>query len=291
MAAMAGALSRPWPPELWQFVRSFPGREVYVSIGPTVGPLQATTCDCRASARWSLPPAQGSAARGDRLRPRGRAGAGHRHRRARPLRAARRGAVRTAELDVTDGAAVAAAARRSRAGRRAVQLRRLRPRRHHPRLRRGRLAFSFDLNVTAMYRMIRGVPARHARARRRLDRQHVLGCLRIKGVPNRFVYGATKAAVIGLTKAIAADFVDAAASAATRSARARWIRRRSQRAACGARRRRRGGARRASSPASRWGAWAPPKRSPRSRVYLATRRIGVHHRPAPCHRRRLVNLN
>jgi 2-keto-3-deoxy-L-fuconate dehydrogenase len=29
----------------------------------------------------------------------------------------------------------------------------------------------------------------------------------VKGVPNRFAYGATKAAVIGLTKAIAADFV------------------------------------------------------------------------------------
>jgi 2-keto-3-deoxy-L-fuconate dehydrogenase len=29
----------------------------------------------------------------------------------------------------------------------------------------------------------------------------------IKGAPNRFVYGATKAAVIGLTKAVAADFV------------------------------------------------------------------------------------
>jgi 2-keto-3-deoxy-L-fuconate dehydrogenase len=29
----------------------------------------------------------------------------------------------------------------------------------------------------------------------------------VKGVPNRFVYGATKAAVIGLTKAVAADFV------------------------------------------------------------------------------------
>ncbi len=29
----------------------------------------------------------------------------------------------------------------------------------------------------------------------------------IKGIPNRFVYGATKAAVIGLTKAVAIDFV------------------------------------------------------------------------------------
>ena len=30
----------------------------------------------------------------------------------------------------------------------------------------------------------------------------------VKGVPNRFVYGTTKAAVIGLTKAVAADFVE-----------------------------------------------------------------------------------
>ena len=30
----------------------------------------------------------------------------------------------------------------------------------------------------------------------------------VRGVPNRFVYGTTKAAVIGLTKAVAADFVD-----------------------------------------------------------------------------------
>jgi 2-keto-3-deoxy-L-fuconate dehydrogenase len=29
----------------------------------------------------------------------------------------------------------------------------------------------------------------------------------IRGVPNRYVYGATKAAVIGLTKAVAADFI------------------------------------------------------------------------------------
>jgi 2-keto-3-deoxy-L-fuconate dehydrogenase len=30
----------------------------------------------------------------------------------------------------------------------------------------------------------------------------------VKGIPNRFAYGATKAGVIGLTKAVAADFVD-----------------------------------------------------------------------------------
>ena len=43
----------------------------------------------------------------------------------------------------------------------------------------------------------------------------------IRGLPNRFVYGASKAAVIGLTKSIAADYVGKE-SAATRFARARW---------------------------------------------------------------------
>ena len=51
-------------------------------------------------------------------------------------------------------------------------------------------------------------------------------CSSIKGLPNRFIYGTTKAAVIGLTKSVAADYVRQA-SAATRSARARSTRRRS----------------------------------------------------------------
>lgn len=33
-------------------------------------------------------------------------------------------------------------------------------------------------------------------------------CSSVKGLPNRFVYGTTKAAVIGLTKSVAADFID-----------------------------------------------------------------------------------
>ena len=33
------------------------------------------------------------------------------------------------------------------------------------------------------------------------------GASSIRGIPNRYVYGATKAAVIGLTKAVAADFI------------------------------------------------------------------------------------
>ena len=59
--------------------------------------------------------------------------------------------------------------------------------------------FSFDLNVKAMYRMIRAFLAGDGRGGRRLDRQHVLGRLvDHRGPPTRFVYGATKGgAVIG----------------------------------------------------------------------------------------------
>lgn len=69
------------------------------------------------------------------------------------------------------------------------------------------LAFAFDLNVVAMIRTIRAaLPAMLERKR---------GCIinmasvasSVKGVPNRFVYGTTKAAVVGLTKAVAADYV------------------------------------------------------------------------------------
>ena len=66
--------------------------------------------------------------------------------------------------------------------------------------------FSFDLNVKSHYRMIRAfMPGWLAMGS---------GCVvnmasvasSIKGVPNRLVYGASKAAVIGLTKALAADY-------------------------------------------------------------------------------------
>jgi 2-keto-3-deoxy-L-fuconate dehydrogenase len=69
------------------------------------------------------------------------------------------------------------------------------------------LDFAFDLNVKAMVRTIRAVlPGMLARAD---------GCIinmssvasSIKGVPSRFVYTTTKAAVIGLTKSVAADYV------------------------------------------------------------------------------------
>ncbi len=67
--------------------------------------------------------------------------------------------------------------------------------------------FSFDLNVKSMYRMIRAfLPSMlEAGGGSIVNIASVAGS--IKGVPVRFVYGASKAAVIGLTKSVAADFI------------------------------------------------------------------------------------
>lgn len=69
--------------------------------------------------------------------------------------------------------------------------------------------FSIDLNVTSMYRMIRCfLPAMlEAGGGSIINMSSVASS--IKGAPNRFVYGATKAAVIGMTKSVAADYVSA----------------------------------------------------------------------------------
>ena len=68
-------------------------------------------------------------------------------------------------------------------------------------------AFSMDLNMTAMYRMCRAfLPGMIANgAGSIVNMASVAGT--IIAAPNRFVYGATKAGVIGLTKSIAADFI------------------------------------------------------------------------------------
>jgi 2-keto-3-deoxy-L-fuconate dehydrogenase len=67
--------------------------------------------------------------------------------------------------------------------------------------------FSFDLNVTSIHRTLRAfLPAML---------EHGGGSIinissavsSIRGVPNRYAYGTTKAAIIGLTKAVAADFI------------------------------------------------------------------------------------
>ena len=68
-------------------------------------------------------------------------------------------------------------------------------------------AFSFDLNVTAMYRMCRAfLPGMIDQGGGSIINMASVASSVI-AAPNRFVYGTTKAAVIGLTKAIAADFV------------------------------------------------------------------------------------
>lgn len=66
--------------------------------------------------------------------------------------------------------------------------------------------FSFDLNVKAQYRMIKALlPAMIAAGGASIINMASVASS-VKGLPNRFVYGASKAAVIGLTKAVAADF-------------------------------------------------------------------------------------
>jgi len=67
--------------------------------------------------------------------------------------------------------------------------------------------FSFDLNVKSMYRTCHAFLPAMLQAGRGNIINMSSGASSVKGVPNRFVYGATKAAIIGFTKAIAADFI------------------------------------------------------------------------------------
>jgi 2-keto-3-deoxy-L-fuconate dehydrogenase len=68
-------------------------------------------------------------------------------------------------------------------------------------------AFSNTLNVTAMYRMVRAfLPAMLDRGGGAIVNMSSIASS-VKGIPNRFAYTTTKAAVIGLTKSVAADFV------------------------------------------------------------------------------------
>ena len=67
--------------------------------------------------------------------------------------------------------------------------------------------FSFDLNVKSMHRMLRAfLPEMLAHGGGSIV-NIASAVSSIRGVPNRYAYGATKAAVIGLTKAVAADFI------------------------------------------------------------------------------------
>jgi 2-keto-3-deoxy-L-fuconate dehydrogenase len=68
--------------------------------------------------------------------------------------------------------------------------------------------FAFDLNVKSMFRTIKAfLPAMLASGRGGSIINMASAASSVRGVPNRFVYGASKAAVIGLTKSIAIDFI------------------------------------------------------------------------------------
>jgi len=67
--------------------------------------------------------------------------------------------------------------------------------------------FSFDANVKSMYFMIKEILPKMIKQNKGniINISSIVSSLR--GLPNRFAYGATKAAIIGLTKSIAADFI------------------------------------------------------------------------------------
>jgi 2-keto-3-deoxy-L-fuconate dehydrogenase len=68
--------------------------------------------------------------------------------------------------------------------------------------------FSFDLNVKSMHRMIKTFLPAMLDSKKPGSIVNISSAVSsIRGVPQRYAYGATKAAVIGLTKAVAADFI------------------------------------------------------------------------------------
>jgi 2-keto-3-deoxy-L-fuconate dehydrogenase len=72
--------------------------------------------------------------------------------------------------------------------------------------------FSFDLNVKSMHRTIKAfLPGMLERAKESGATSSIVniasGASSVRGIPSRYAYGASKAAVIGLTKSVAADFI------------------------------------------------------------------------------------
>jgi 2-keto-3-deoxy-L-fuconate dehydrogenase len=66
---------------------------------------------------------------------------------------------------------------------------------------------SFDINVKSMYRVCRAFLPKMLEKGGGSIVNIASGASSVRGIPNRYVYGASKAAVVGLTKAVAADFI------------------------------------------------------------------------------------
>jgi NAD(P)-dependent dehydrogenase (short-subunit alcohol dehydrogenase family) len=67
--------------------------------------------------------------------------------------------------------------------------------------------FSFNVNIKSMYFMCKAILPKMLDQKKGSIINIASVASSLKGVPNRFAYGASKAAIIGLTKSIAADFV------------------------------------------------------------------------------------
>jgi 2-keto-3-deoxy-L-fuconate dehydrogenase len=67
--------------------------------------------------------------------------------------------------------------------------------------------FAFDLNVRSMDRTIKATLPGMLKKKAGSIINIASGASSVRGIPNRYVYGTTKAAVIGLTKAVAADYI------------------------------------------------------------------------------------
>jgi 2-keto-3-deoxy-L-fuconate dehydrogenase len=66
---------------------------------------------------------------------------------------------------------------------------------------------AFEINVRSMYRLSKIIIPKMINKGGGVIINMASVASSVKGVPNRFIYGTSKAAVIGITKAIAADFV------------------------------------------------------------------------------------
>jgi 2-keto-3-deoxy-L-fuconate dehydrogenase len=151
--------------------------------------------------------------------------------------------------------------------------------------------FSMDLNVKSMYRTLRAfLPAMLEHGGSIINMASAASS--VKGVPNRFVYGASKAAVIGLTKAVAADFIQQGircnaicpGTVESPSLRDR-IAAQAEQGRC---RRGHGACRLRGAPAV--GACRPAGRNCRAGGVPSVGRIGLHDRHHAHDRRRLVEL-